>query len=221
MFESGTRLGSYEIVDLLGTGGMGEVYRARDTHLKREVAMKVLPPAFAADADRLARFEREAQVLAALNHPNIATIYGIEASSGSNALVLELVEGDTLANVLAHGPLPIEEALRIARQVAQALEAAHERGIVHRDLKPGNIKLTRNGDVKVLDFGLAKLTTPTASQEPSLTPLSLSPTMTSPAMLTGHGIILGTAALHESGTGPRKRCRSSCGHLGVRRRQHH
>jgi Tol biopolymer transport system component len=194
MFESGTRLGPYEIVGLLDAGGMGEVYRARDTQLKREVAMKLLPPAFAADADRLARFDREAQVLAALNHPNIATIYGIETSSGRNALVLELIEGETLADVLAQAQLPVAEAVRVATQLAGALEAAHERGIIHRDLKPANIKLTRNGVVKVLDFGLAKLTTPTASPESSLTPLSLSPTMTSPAMLTGHGIILGTAA---------------------------
>src|ERR1041384_7904699 len=149
----GARLGPYEVVAAIGAGGMGEVYRARDTRLGREVAIKVLPESFANDADRLARFEREAQVLASLNHPNIATIHGLE----ERALVMELVEGPTLADRIAEGPIPIDEALPIARQIAEALEAAHERGIIHRDLKPANIKLRPDGTVKVLDFGLAKL----------------------------------------------------------------
>ena len=136
---------------------MGEVYRARDTKLQREVAIKVLPEHLAAERDRLARFEREAQVLATLNHPHIAQIYGFEASGPTHALVLELVEGDTLAERIDNSPIPLDEALPIARQIAQALEAAHEQGIVHRDLKPANIKITPGGVVKVLDFGLAKL----------------------------------------------------------------
>ena len=152
----GTTLGSYGIVALIGAGGMGEVYRARDTKLGRDVALKVLPEPFAADPDRLARFLREARVLASLNHPHIATIHGFEESSGVHALVMELVEGPTLADRIAQGPVPLEETLQIAKQIADALEAAHERGIIHRDLKPANIKLTRDGTVKVLDFGLAK-----------------------------------------------------------------
>ena len=153
----GARLGAYEILSLLGAGGMGEVYRARDTRLGRDVAIKVLPDAFSNDADRLARFKREAQVLASLNHPNIAGIHGLEESQNGSALVLELVDGPTLADRIAHGPIPLDEALLIAKQIAEALEAAHDYGIVHRDLKPANIKLTINGTVKVLDFGLAKL----------------------------------------------------------------
>ena len=156
---SGSRLGAYEIVALLGAGGMGEVYRARDTKLNREVAVKALPDAFANDAERLARFTREAQTLAALNHPNIAAIYGIEdgaGDAGARALVMELVEGDDLSAVIARGPMALDEALPIARQIAEALEAAHEQGIVHRDLKPANIKVRADGTVKVLDFGLAK-----------------------------------------------------------------
>src|SRR5512145_548719 len=145
----GDKLGPYEIVAPLGAGGMGEVYRARDSKLQREVAIKVLPAALAGDAQYMARFEREAQMLAALNHPNIATVYGVE----QGALVMELVEGAELK-----GPLPLEEALAIARQIAAGLEAAHERGIIHRDLKPGNIRLTPDGVVKILDFGLAKST---------------------------------------------------------------
>jgi len=152
----GSRRGSYEILSALGAGGMGEVYRARDTKLNRDVALKVLPDVFARDQDRLARFKREAQVLASLNHPHIGAIYGFEESDGLRALVLELVEGPTLADRVAHGPMPLEDALPIARQIAEALEAAHERGVVHRDLKPANIKLTPKGTVKVLDFGLAK-----------------------------------------------------------------
>ena len=158
----GTRLGPYEVIAPLGAGGMGEVYRGRDARLQRDVALKILPALFAGDADRLARFEREAQALAALNHPNIAAIYGFEEgtgeSAGERALVLELVEGETLAERIARGRIPSAEALTIARQIASALEAAHEQGIVHRDLKPANIKVTPDGIVKVLDFGLAKLT---------------------------------------------------------------
>ena len=162
--QAGAHLGPYEILAALGAGGMGEVYRARDTKLNRDVALKILPEPFALDADRLARFKREAQVLASLNHPNIGAIYGFEESSLSSAsgqmaiqaLVLELVEGPTLADRIARGPIPVAEALVIARQIAEALEAAHEKGIVHRDLKPANVKLTPDGKVKVLDFGLAK-----------------------------------------------------------------
>src|SRR5256714_14222561 len=153
----GVRLGPYEILSALGAGGMGEVYRARDSKLGREVALKILPDTFALDADRLARFKREAQVLASLNHPHIAAIYGFEDSGETHALVLELVEGETLADRIARGPIPLEEALPIAKQIAEALEAAHEQGIIHRDLKPANIKVTPAGIVKVLDFGLAKL----------------------------------------------------------------
>jgi eukaryotic-like serine/threonine-protein kinase len=154
--SAGTRLGPYEITGPLGAGGMGEVYRATDTKLKRQVAIKILPADLAADAGRLARFQREAEVLASLNHPHIAAIYGFEESSGANALVMELVDGATLDDRIKQGPMAIEEALPIVRQIADALEAAHERGIVHRDLKPANIKVTRDGVVKVLDFGLAK-----------------------------------------------------------------
>jgi serine/threonine protein kinase len=162
----GTRLGSYEIVGAIGAGGMGEVYRARDTKLHRDVAIKVLPELFAADADRLARFEREAQLLASLNHPHIAHIYGLERQEGRDRqeaqpfsfIAMELVEGEDLAQRIARGAIPLDEALPIARQIADALEAAHEHGIIHRDLKPANIKVTGNGTVKVLDFGLAKAT---------------------------------------------------------------
>jgi eukaryotic-like serine/threonine-protein kinase len=183
-----TRLGSYEIVAPLGSGGMGEVYRARDLKLNRDVALKVLPDTFASDPERLARFEREAHKLAALNHPNIAAIYGVEESSGVRALVMELVEGETLAERIAAGPVPIPEALAIARQIAVALEAAHEHGIIHRDLKPANVKATPEGVVKVLDFGLAKVAEePSAAGNPTL-----SPTLTLQA--TRAGVILGTAA---------------------------
>ena len=150
--DAGTRIGPYEIVAPLGAGGMGVVYRARDTRLQRDVAIKVLPDALAAHPERLARFEREARTLAALNHPNIAHIHGLE----DRALVLELVEGDDLSTRIAGGPMPIDEAVAIARQVAEALDAAHTAGIVHRDLKPPNIKVRADGRVKVLDFGLAK-----------------------------------------------------------------
>src|SRR5208282_3623909 len=152
----GTKLGPYEILALLGAGGRGEVYRARDARLGREVALKVLPEAFAADSERMARFRREAQMLASLNHPHIATIHGLEESGSVHALVMELVEGPTLAERIAQSPIPLDKDLPIAKQIAEALEAAHEKGIVHRDLKPANIKLTADGKVKVLDFGLAK-----------------------------------------------------------------
>src|SRR6266480_1572111 len=148
---AGTKLGRYEIRSPLGAGGMGEVYRARDEKLNRDVAIKILPEAFAQDSDRLARFKREAQVLASLNHPNIASIYGLEESNGFMALAMELVEGPDLANRLATGPIPIDEALDIARQIAAALEAAHERRIIHRDIKPANIKVSDDATVKVLD----------------------------------------------------------------------
>jgi serine/threonine protein kinase len=187
----GTRLGSYEIVAALGAGGMGEVYRARDTRLGREVALKILPDAFTHDPDRIARFQREAQVLASLNHPNIAHIYGVEESGGVSALVLELVDGPTLADRIAKGPIPLDEALPLARQISEALEAAHEQGIVHRDLKPANIKVRSDGQVKILDFGLAKAMDLTAGSSPSV---SVSPTITTPVMMTGVGMILGTAA---------------------------
>jgi serine/threonine-protein kinase len=186
-----SRIGGYEIVALLGAGGMGEVYRARDTKLNRDVALKILPDTFAVDAERIARFRREAQVLASLNHPNIAAIYGFEDSGTIHALVLELVEGPTLADRLERGPIPIDEALAIATQIADALEAAHEQGIVHRDLKPANIKVRDDGTVKVLDFGLAKALESSSSLRMDLTN---SPTITSPAMMTGIGTILGTAA---------------------------
>jgi serine/threonine-protein kinase len=191
----GTRVGAYEIVAKIGEGGMGEVWRATDTRLKRQVALKVLPAAFVTDSERIARFQREAEVLASLNHPNIAAIYGIEEANGITALVLELVDGPTLADRIATGPIPIDEALPIAKQVAEALEAAHEQGVVHRDLKPANIKVRPDGTVKVLDFGLAKLAEPAAiaSSQP-VSPLTQSPTITSPAMMTGVGVLLGTAA---------------------------
>jgi|KBSSwiStaDraftv2_1062776.scaffolds.fasta_scaffold05980_3 serine/threonine-protein kinase len=188
--SSGTRIGPYEIVAPLGVGGMGEVYRATDTNLKRQVAVKVLPASFAADPERLARFQREAEVLAALNHPNIAHIHGLERSDGTIALIMELVDGPTLADRIAQGPIPITDALPIATQIADALEAAHEQGIVHRDLKPANIKVRADGTAKVLDFGLAKALDPGGGLSSTV---SMSPTITSPAM-TQAGIILGTAA---------------------------
>src|SRR5687768_10421794 len=186
--QPGSRIGSYEIIGALGAGGMGEVYRARDSKLGREVALKVLPEAFASDHDRIARFEREAQVLASLNHPHIAHIHGFERSQDSRALVMELVEGPTLADRLRAGPIPLDEALAIARQIAEALEAAHERGIIHRDLKPANIKVTDEGIVKVLDFGLAK------AIEPAVTGAAVSQSPTLSIHATQAGIVLGTAA---------------------------
>ena len=193
----GTRVGVYEVISLLGAGGMGEVYRARDARLRRDVALKILPDHFASDPDRLARFEREAQVLATLTHPNIGHIYGLENTGGAPVLVLELIEAPTLADRIARGPIPVADAVEIATQIASALDAAHERGIIHRDLKPRNIKVTDDGKVKVLDFGLAKLTRPAEARhyvrglEGSLS----QPDMTEmpSAALTGTNVILGTA----------------------------
>src|SRR5712692_5843433 len=185
---SGEKLGPYQILALLGAGGMGEVYRARDTTLKRDVALKVLPAAFLRDPERMARFQREAEVLASLDHPNIGPIYGLVESEGARALVLALIEGPTLADHIEAGPLPQAEALAIAKQVIEALEYAHDRGVVHRDLKPANVKITPDGVVKVLDFGLAKV----LEDEPPTSSLANSPTLT-----LGHtraGLILGTAA---------------------------
>jgi len=186
--STGARLGVYEIGSPLGAGGMGEVYRAKDTKLGREVALKILPESFVYDPERVARFRREAQVLAALNHPHIAAIYGLEETNGSQFLILELVEGETLAQRLKAGPLPLDDALHIARQIADALEAAHEKGIIHRDLKPANIASTADGQVKVLDFGLAKA----VEAEPAGANLTHSPTLS--MMATQAGVILGTAA---------------------------
>ena len=186
--SAGSVLASYEITGLLGTGGMGEVYRARDNKLNRHVAIKVLPEEFANDPERIARFHREAQSIAALNHPNIAAIYELAESAGTRFLVLELVEGDTLAERLRRGPLSIEDALNLAKQIAEALEAANEKGIVHRDLKPGNVKITPEGKVKVLDFGLAKM----RENAPSNAIASNSPTLSLAG--TVPGVILGTAA---------------------------
>jgi len=186
----GTRLGVYEVVARIGVGGMGEVYRATDTTLGRQVAIKILPDAFAANSERMARFEREAKTLASLNHPSIAAIYAAEKSAGLYALVMELVEGDDLSQRIARGAIQINEALPIAKQIAEALDAAHEQGIIHRDLKPSNIKVRSDGAVKVLDFGLAKAMEPTAGSSPNL---SMSPTITTPAV-TQAGMILGTAA---------------------------
>jgi serine/threonine protein kinase len=186
--KSGTQLRSYEIISAIGKGGMGEVYQAKDLKLGREVAIKVLPEEFAKNADRVARFQREAKLLASLNHPNIAAIYGLEESDGTNFLVLELVEGETLADQLARGPIAVEESLKLGLQIAEALEAAHEKGVVHRDLKPANIKVTPDGKVKVLDFGLAKAF---AGEQAEMN-LSASPTLSH--LATQQGIILGTAA---------------------------
>jgi Tol biopolymer transport system component len=185
---AGARVGAYEVVALLGAGGMGEVYRARDRKLQREVAVKILPELFALDPERRARFEREAQVLAALNHPHIAAIYGFEDGGSASAIVMELIDGPTLADRIARGPMPIAEALAIAQQIAMALDAAHEKGIVHRDLKPGNIKLTADGSVKVLDFGLAKALSADAAT------IDLTHSPTGAIAGTRAGVILGTAA---------------------------
>jgi serine/threonine protein kinase len=187
--STGTRLGPYEVLSRIGAGGMGEVYRARDTTLPRDVAIKVLLPTLANDPDRLARFSREAQWLASLNHPNIAHIHGLADADGVRAIVMELVEGPTLADRLVRGPIPLNEALTIAKQIADALEAAHEHGIIHRDLKPANIKVRPDGIVKVLDFGLAKALDP---QDATSVNATMSPTMSVPA--TEAGVILGTAA---------------------------
>src|SRR5262245_39858140 len=184
--QIGQQLGSYEITSLIDKGGMGEVYRARDSKLKRDVAIKVLPEEFSRDHDRLSRFQREAEVLASLNHSNIASIYDVQETNESRFLIMELVEGETLAERIARGPLSIDEALDIAKQICEALEAAHEKGIIHRDLKPGNVKILPDGKVKVLDFGLAK-----AFQEQQSITLSNSPTLISGS---APGVILGTVA---------------------------
>src|SRR5690349_14408357 len=185
--KAGARVGPFEIRSALGVGGMGEVYRARDGRLERDVAIKVLPDTFVSDPDRLARFQREAKVLASLNHPNIAAIYGIEDSNTAHAIVMELVDGATLADRIAHGPIAIGESLSIARQVAEALASAHQCGIVHRDLKPANIKLRPDGTVKLLDFGIAKALDPSNARD-----ASDSTTIAMPAR-TEAGVILGTA----------------------------
>jgi serine/threonine protein kinase len=186
----GTNIAHYKITGKLGQGGMGEVYRATDTKLDREVAIKVLPESFAQDKERLARFDREAKALASLNHPNIAGIYGVEQEGDVHALVMELVEGEDLSTRIKRGPLPVEEALDVCKQIAEALEAAHEKGLIHRDLKPANVKLTEDGKVKVLDFGLAKATAPDTSNASNTD--SMSPTIT--ADYTMPGVIMGTAA---------------------------
>jgi Tol biopolymer transport system component len=188
--HSGTHLGPYAITAALGAGGMGEVYRAKDTKLGRDVALKILPASFTNDPERVARFRREAQVLASLNNPHIAQIHGLEEANGTQFLVLELVDGESLDKRIARGPIPVDEALGIAKQIAEALEAAHEKGIIHRDLKPANIALTKGGQVKVLDFGLAKAVETTNGSLEAMN----SPTITSPALMTGVGVILGTAA---------------------------
>ena len=185
---NGTKLGPYEILAPLGAGGMGEVYRARDDRLRRDVALKILPDAFARDLQRMARFAREAQLLASLNHPNIAHVYGLEESNGIRALVMELVEGPTVAGRIRQGPIPADEVLTMAKQITEALEAAHERGIIHRDFKPSNVKVTSEGQVKVLDFGLAKAFEGDSAEEE----LQNSPTMSAAA--TRAGTLLGTAA---------------------------
>src|SRR6266850_5598733 len=186
MLTPGTRLGPYDIKALIGQGGMGEVYRARDTKLDRDVAIKILPAGFATDPERLARFEREAKTLASLNHPNIAQIYGAEDAGATRAIVLELVEGEDLSQRIARGPMPRPQALAIARQIAEAMQTAHENGIIHRDLKPANVKVKADGTVKVLDFGLAKVADPRRAESS----LSHSPTM----MTSMPGTLMGTAA---------------------------
>ena len=186
--QSGTHLGPYEIVSAIGAGGMGEVYRARDPKLGRHVAIKVLPQAFAREPDRIARFQREAKVLASLNHPNIAAIYGFEDSGDARALVMEFVEGPTLADRIKQGAIAVDEAIRIARQIADALEYPHERGIVHRDLKPASVKVTADDTVKVLDFGLAK------ALESDIASIDIPTSPTISRMATMQGVLLGTAA---------------------------
>src|SRR5215475_5484990 len=188
----GTKLAHYEITSHLGSGGMGDVYQATDTKLGRSVAIKFLPEAFSHDTERVARFQREARVLAALNHSNIAAIYGVEEIESRHFLVMELVSGETLADRIKRGAIPLAEAVPIARQIADALEAAHEQGIIHRDLKPANVKVRDDGTVKVLDFGLAKLAEPVGGTAAG--GATLSPTITSPALMTGVGVLLGTAA---------------------------
>ncbi len=184
----GTTLSHYRVIEKIGQGGMGEVYRAEDTNLSREVAIKVLPEQFTQDPQRLARFEREAKLLAQLNHPNIAAIHSFEHADDIHFLVLELVPGETLQERVAKGPVPVEEALEVCRQIAEGMEAAHEKGVIHRDLKPANVKVTPEGKVKILDFGLAKA----FEAETPVTDISQSPTLTEE--MTRAGVILGTAA---------------------------
>ncbi len=184
----GTTISHYKVLEKIGEGGMGEVYRATDTKLNRDVALKILPQQFASDSQRMARFQREAEVLASLDHPNIGQIYGIEEAGQTKALVLQLIEGPTLADKIAQGPFPVEDALKIALQMAEGLEAAHEKGVIHRDLKPANVKVTPEGKVKILDFGLAKAFTGDGGDAS----VSQSPTISMAA--TQQGIILGTAA---------------------------
>ena len=193
----GARLGVYAVTAQIGEGGMGQVFRAQDTTLDRDVAIKILPDTVAHDTDRLARFRREAKTLASLNHPNIAAIYGLEKSGGMTAVVMELVEGDDLSLRIARGAIPLDEALPIAKQIADALEAAHEQGIIHRDLKPANIKVRPDGTVKVLDFGLARAMEPAGVA--AVATVSQVPTIASPHPEHGRGVtqmgmILGTAA---------------------------
>ena len=192
-FPLGGRLGAYEIVEMIGAGGMGEVYRATDTKLGRSVAVKVLPEAFAADPERIVRFEREARLLASLNHPHIAALYGMEQDGGRHFLIMELVEGETLAERLRRAALPVEEALTIAHQIAEALDAAHERGVIHRDLKPANVKITPDENVKVLDFGLAKAMTEESPVAAGQTGINATHSPTFSLMATQAGVILGTA----------------------------
>ena len=210
---TGKRLGPYEILSAIGAGGMGEVYQAHDTKLGRDVAIKVLPEAFAHDPERLSRFQREAKMLAALNHPNIATIYGLEQSNGTSYLVMELVSGETLAErIKRDGAVPVEEALAIAKQIAEALEAAHEKGIIHRDLKPANVKVTPEGKVKVLDFGLAKaFAGDTANEDPSQF-TDAEHGGDDARSDSGHG------GVHEPGAGAGQSGGQANGHLGVRLR---
>src|SRR4051812_9898827 len=190
---AGTRVGVYQVIALIGEGGMGRVFRARDTRLDRDVALKVLPDLLAADSERLLRFQREAKTLATLNHQHIAHVYGFEQVGTTSVLVMEFVDGDDLAQRIARGAIPIDDALPIARQIAEAVEAAHEHGIIHRDLKPANIKVRTDGVVKVLDFGLAKAVEDGQGNLSGAGALMSSPTITSPAM-TMRGVILGTAA---------------------------
>ena len=213
LLSAGLRLGSYEIVSAIGAGGMGEVYRARDPRLDRHVAIKILPEAFAADADRVARFEREAKTLASLNHPNIGGIHGLEESTASPPWSWSWSRARISRSASRAAPIPLDEALPIARQIAEALEAAHEQGIIHRDLKPANIKVRPDGTVKVLDFGLAKAMEPVGSASN----VSQSPTITSPAM-THAGIILGTAAYMSPEQARGKPVDTPHRHLGVRLR---
>ena len=224
----GTRLGAFEITSLLGAGGMGEVYRARDAKLKREVALKVLPADVSSNPDRLARFQREAEVLASLNHPNIAQVYGLEVAGEGTALVMELVDGEDLSQRIARGPIPLDEALPIARQIAEALEAAHDAGIIHRDLKPANIKVRADGTVKVLDFGLAKVSETasatgsrhvsgvTAITTPAM-PFGIAQGIRARSRVTDAGHHPRDGRVYEPGAGAWARGRQALRHLGIRR----